>query len=43
MVQGDCVAVQIALRHEGQDHRMADFFTVTADGRISRLLAYQAL
>ncbi|HEY8987255.1 MAG TPA: nuclear transport factor 2 family protein, partial [Streptomyces sp.] len=43
MVRGDCVAVQIALRHEGQDRRMADFFTVTADGRISRLLAYQAL
>ncbi|MEW2118929.1 SDR family NAD(P)-dependent oxidoreductase [Streptomyces sp. NPDC005474] len=42
LVDGDRVAVQIALHNQGQDFRMADFFTVTSEGRIARMVAYQA-
>lgn len=42
VVCGDRVAVQIALHRDGRDYRMADFFTVTPEGRIARMVAYQA-
>jgi hypothetical protein len=42
LVDGDRVAVQIAPHNQGQDFRMADFFTVTSEGRIARMVAYQA-
>jgi hypothetical protein len=40
---GNRVSVEITLNYQGKDLRMADFFTVDAGGRISRLFAYQAV
>ncbi|WP_372349820.1 SDR family NAD(P)-dependent oxidoreductase [Streptomyces sp. KL116D] len=42
LAQGNRVSVQIALHRGGKDYRMADFFTVTPEGRISEMVAYQA-
>jgi NAD(P)-dependent dehydrogenase (short-subunit alcohol dehydrogenase family)/ketosteroid isomerase-like protein len=42
VADGDRVSVQIALHLDGADHRFADFFTVTTEGRIARMVAYQA-
>lgn len=42
MADGDQVAVRIALHLDGADYRMADFFTIAPDGRISRMHAYRA-
>lgn len=42
LVDGDRVAVEMAVRYQGKDLRIADFFTVTDEGRIARLVAYQA-
>ncbi|WIY01080.1 SDR family NAD(P)-dependent oxidoreductase [Amycolatopsis mongoliensis] len=42
LVDGDRVAVQIEVRYQGQDLRFADFFTVDNEGRLTRVVAYQA-
>ena len=42
VADGDRVSVEIVVPLDGVDHRFADFFTVTTEGRIARVVAYQA-
>jgi len=42
VADGDRVSVEIVVPLDGADYRFADFFTVTTEGRIARVVAYQA-